>query len=151
MKSDGCDHETIHQKLKQCINLLDSGHELVNIVTRGVYSEKANVDNAMSVGTQQMKDFESGWPESFHQTISTQVVTMSPTRKQAKNVPTGHLDTGLIFATAMTLTQSRDIDVKNLLEYELAPIPTAMFEEKDGLPVLKIAKSKVHNEETATS
>ena len=89
-----------------------------------------------------MKDFESGWPESFHQTISTQVVTMSATRKQAENVPTGHLDTGLIFARAMTLTQSCDIDVKNLFEYELAPIPTVMFEEKDGLPVLKIAKSK---------
>jgi len=116
VKSDGRDRETIHQKLKQCINPLDSGHELVNIVTGGVYSEKANVDNAVSIGTQQMKDFESVWPESFHQTISTQVVTMSATRKQAKNVPTGHLDTGLIFAREMTLTQSCDIDVKNLLE-----------------------------------
>ena len=97
VKSDGRDRETIHQKLKQCINPLDSGHELVNIIlTGGVYSEKANVDNAVSIGTQQMKDFESGWPESFHQTISTQVVTMSATRKQAKNVPTGHLDTGPI-------------------------------------------------------
>ena len=63
-------------------------------------------------------------------------------KKASKNVSTGHLDTGLIFARAMTLTQSRDIDVKNLLEYELAPIPTAIFEEKDELPVLKIAKSK---------
>ena len=114
----------------------------MNIVTRGIYSEKANVDNAVAIRIQQMKDFESGWPESFHQTISTQVLTMSATRKRAKNVPTGHLDTGLIFARAMTLTQSRDIDVKNLFEHELAPIPTAMFEEKDGLPVLKIAKSK---------
>ena len=96
----------------------------------------------MAIGIQQMKDFESSWPESFHQTISTQVVMMSTTRKQAKNVPTGHLDTGLIFARAMTLTQSRDIDVKNLFEYELTPIPTAMFEEKDWLPLLKIVKSK---------
>ena len=138
VKPDGRDQETICQKLKQRINPLDGGDELVNIVTGGIYSEKAN---ALAIGIQQMKDFESGWPESSHQTISTQVVMMLATRKQAKNVLTGHLDTGLIFARAMTLTQSHDIDVKNLFEYELAPIPTAMFEEKDGLPVLKIAKS----------
>jgi len=36
-----------------------------------------------------------------------------------------YIMTGLILARAMTLTQSRDIDAKNLLEYELAPFPTA--------------------------
>jgi len=59
VKSDGRDRETIHQKLKQCINPLDSGHELVNIVTRGVYSKKANVDNAVSIGTQQTQNLSS--------------------------------------------------------------------------------------------
>ena len=88
----------------------------MNIVTGGIYSEKTNVENAAIIGRHQMKDFESGWPESFHQTISFQVVTMSATRKQAKNAPPGHLDTGLIFARAMTLTQTREIHVKSLFK-----------------------------------
>ena len=103
MKSDGRDRETICQKLKQCINPLDGGDELVNIVTRGIYSEKANVNNAMAIGIQQIKDFESGWPESFHQTISTQVVTMSATRKQAK---CSHMT----FGHWSDLCQSNDFD-----------------------------------------
>ena len=47
VKSDGRNYETIRQKLQQCINPLGGGDELVNIVTRGIYSEKANVNNAV--------------------------------------------------------------------------------------------------------
>ena len=61
--------------------------------------------------------------------------------KECKNTSTTvtaeQFDSGLVFARALALMNSRDI---HILSYELASVPTSMFNEK--MRKLRIAKSK---------
>ena len=63
-------------------------------------------------------------------------------REQEKSttVTAEQLDSGLIFARALALMNYRDIRVEHILRYELAPVPTSMFDEK--MWKLRIVKSK---------
>ena len=48
-------------------------------------------------------------------------------------------DINLIYSRLLGLQQTRDIDLKNVLKHELAPVPTSMFKESGEM---RIATSK---------
>ena len=138
ISADGKKREKIREKLSISIDPLDAEQHpvglLVNIVTGEVMqNESINVDNALEIGEQQRQMFEYEWPESFHQTISKNVVTMTRDRR-AVNVNGVHIiDTGIFYARAMGLHASgrTDFDIAAMLATELAPIATSMFDD-DG-------------------
>ena len=80
MKSDAKDRIAIRNKLELWIDPLHNDQhsgELINIVTGKIVAHPSvNVDNAATLGLQQMKTFEEHWPTSFHQTIHNSVNTM---------------------------------------------------------------------------
>ncbi len=53
---------------------------------------------------------------------------MAVTKKHIKVADKEVYDTGIIYARAMSLQNSRDFDTQNLMAYELSPYPTSMFE-----------------------
>ena len=55
-------------------------------------------------------------------------------------VRNGSNGTGLIFARVTALTSTRAINLNDVLKYELAAVPTSIFDEKSG--ELRISKSK---------
>jgi hypothetical protein len=74
MKTDQKDREILRSKLQLAIDPLDPQQHsegLVNVISGSVLTDpKINVDDATHIGAEQLKEFETGWPESFHRTLS---------------------------------------------------------------------------------
>ena len=66
--SDASDRQSLRNALNNCIDpLKPSSHpaELVNVVTGHVAPDKVNVERALEIGTEQMRDFENlFWKET---------------------------------------------------------------------------------------
>ena len=142
MKQDAVDRQKIGAKLQFAVDPLDISEQqesIVNIVTGQVTSTSVTVDQSVEVGYQQWQDFELSWPEGFHGTIPKKIVTMSITKKQMNIEHTPIYDTDLIYSRVLGLQQSRDISLKDVLAYELSPVPTAVFEDNGDL---RLTKSK---------
>ena len=111
----------------------------MNIVTGKIGPDKVNVDNAVHIGQTQMVSYESGWPETFNGTLSTKVVTMAVGKKSIKCGAGSTFDTQLIYSSVMGLMVSRNIDLHDVFNHELTPIPRSMFENSGEM---RITKSK---------
>lgn len=147
--SDGKDREGIRHKLEMCINPLDPASHpegIVNIVNGIVGPSTVNVHDSVAIGSEQMSEFESTWPEHFHHTISKRVTTMAVTKNSMSVGETKVFDTNLIYSRVIGLqASSRAIDIKQLLSHELAPIPTSMFTDAGEMRCSK-AKSVLKNQ-----
>ena len=137
------DRDGIRQKIDTCINPLDSAAHpsgIVNVVSGQIGSTEVNVHNAVTIGTEQMKVFESRLPQGLYETITKRVVTIDHARKHVKVGAVKVFDTNLIYSRVIGL-QARewDIDIKDVLGHELAPVPTSMFYDTGDM---RIAKSK---------
>ena len=91
-----------------------------------------------------MNKFQSTLPHGFAKKVSKTVVTQSEGKKHVNVGETKVFDTSLIFSWAIGLQAStRDsVDIKILLLYELAPVPTYMLSESGDLQICK-AKSQL--------
>jgi len=70
---DKRDRDGIRQKLDTCINHFDSAahpSSIVNVVSVQIGSTEVNVHNAVTIGTKQMKVFESRLPQGLYETIT---------------------------------------------------------------------------------
>ena len=143
IRTDTTDREKIRNKLVTCIDPLHPASHpqdnLINIVTGRISPGLVNVDNSVQLGEQLMKSYEQGWPQSFHKTLKKPTVTMSVSRKQVHVGDVGTFDTSLIYSRVMCLQKVRDIDMKDVLGYELAAVPPSMFDEAGEM---RITKSK---------
>ena len=61
---------------------------------------------------------------------------MKECKKKTRTDTAEQFNSGLIFAMALGLINSRDVKVEQILSYELAPVPISMFEEKLEICVL---------------
>ena len=142
IRSDAEDRDKIRRKLQSCIDPLDPNEHadrVVNIVTGRIGPEKVNASRAVDIGRAQMHSYEESWPAGFNAPLSKQVITMAVTRKVMRVGSTEVCDLNLIYSRVMGLQQSRNIKLCDVLEYELAPVPTSMFDEKGEM---RIAKTK---------
>ena len=98
--------------------------------------DEVNVHDAVDMDKAQMEEYEVSWPEGFHQPLKKRVCTMKDCKKKTRTDTAEQFDSGLIFARALGLMNSRDVKVEQILTYELAPVPTSMFEEKLKICVL---------------
>ena len=98
-----------------------------------------NVDSSVSIGLKQMEQYEAQWPSSVNKPLTKQVVTMVASRKHIKVGQVPVYDTKLIYSRVLGLQKVRDINLKDILKFELAPVPPSMFEDNGDL---KITKSK---------
>ena len=143
IKSDNLDREKIRLKLQTSIDpFATTNHpsNVVNIVTGQIAPENVNVDQSVLIGEQLRKEYESSWPEGFYQVIPRRVITMSVTKRQIKVDKMSVYDTELIYSRVIGLQSSRDISMKDVLEYELSPVPTSLFEDSGEMRTPK-AKS----------
>ena len=113
------------------MNTAGQASALVNIVSGSICSDDINVHDAVDLGKAQMEEYEASWPEDFHQPLKKRVHTMKGCKKKTRTDTAEQFDSGLIFARALGLMNSRDVKVEQILSYELALVPTSMFEEKN--------------------
>lgn len=141
LKSDGTDRESIRNKLALCIDPLNPASHpsnIVNIVSGQVADNTVNVQDAVSIGTASMKEFEKSWPEGFHNTISKKVKTISDSQKHVNVGKEKVYDCTVIYSRVIGIQAStRNIDIKKVLSHELAPVPTSMFHESGAMRICK--------------
>ena len=154
MKSDLEDRMKIRKKLSGCINpLTETGDEfsdgIVNIATGKVTaSSQTNVHNLKQIGDLQLKVFRASLPCGFHQPISSGVTTAAKKVKKLKSSDGNRetKDIGAIFNRLLLMSSVSDtpIDMKEVLKYELTPMPLSMF-KTNGSPRICKAKSDFMN------
>ena len=85
---------------------------------------------AITLGHIQLIEIESKLPLGFRQPIEKKVKIMVPAQKGFSVGPKVVYNTELIFSRVMGLQASlRNINFMDVLPYELAPIPTALFDD----------------------
>ena len=92
-----------------------------------------------------MLEFNDSLPEGFRSRLSNKVNTMVKSKKAKKTGETNEIyNTELIFSRVMYLLNARQIDLESIFHYELAPVPTSMFQD-NGEPRFIKAKSVLKN------
>ena len=85
-----------------------------------------------------MKTFELSWPTGFNAPISKEVKTMQLMKKHVGVGAIKVYDTNVIYSRIIGLQASgREVDIDDVLKYELAPIPMAMFDSSGDMRVAK--------------
>ncbi len=146
--SDKKDRDGLVKKMETCINPLDPDshpEQIVNVATGILSTPQVNVSNAIAIGEKQQKEFEESLPAGFWDTIKKEVKTMAVTKT---GIPIGFstlYDTELIFARVIGMQASgREVDFRDVLSYELSPIPTSLFDDLGEMRICK-AKSDLKN------
>ena len=99
-----------------------------------------NVEDAVQIGEAQLQQFESACPTGLYQTIKRKVITKKEGTKKRGADPMEQCNSGLIFARVTALRSIRAINLNDVLKYELAAVPTSIFDGNSG--ELRISKSK---------
>ena len=154
--SDKKDREQIRKKLQVCIDPFNPeehpADKIVNIVSGVISSPAETVDNAIAIAQQQMRDYESSWPEGFHTTLSKKVVTMAATKQKISLGSDAVFDTNLIYGRVMGLMNTRVMNLEDIFHHELAPVPTSMFDDNGDMRVVTtkaVLKNKLQCVQTA--
>ena len=133
IKSDYEDQSKIKTALDTCIHPLEvkshPSNVLVNIYT-GKESEKStSVYKAAELGEKQMQQFQE-LSDGFRNTLTTKVVLMTSAKdKKKKKDKENSYNIDLIFSRVLLLLGTNQIDFEDLFDFELAAVPTSLFEE----------------------
>ena len=136
--SDSVDRHNLREKLDSCIDPLKPEEHtagILNIVSGRIGPDSVKVDNAVSIGRTQLHVYESSWSEAFNGALSKNVTTMAVSRKSVKFGTSTVYDTQLIYSRVMGLVSTRPIDLQDLFNYELAPLPTSMFDDNGNMRI----------------
>ena len=102
--------------------------------------KNVNVEDAVQIGEAQLQELKSACPTRFYQTIKRKVITMKEGKKKRGVETMEQCDLGLIFARVTALMSTRAIKLNVMWKYELAAVPTSIFDEKRG--EIRISRSK---------
>ena len=115
---------------------VSQGQNLINSVTEKISNKNVNIEDAVQIGEAQLQEFEWACPTGFYQTIKRKVIG-----KKKRGVGTmEQCDLGLIFARVIALMSTRAFKLNVMLKYELAAVPTSIFDEKSS--AIRISTSK---------
>ena len=148
IESDKKDRDGLRKKLDTCINPLNPEihpDPIVNVVTGILATSQVNVHEAIAIGEKQQEEFKEALPAGFWEEIKKKVKTMAVMKKGIPMGPKILYDTELIFTRVIGLQASgREADFKDVLSYELSPIPTSLFDDSGEMRICK-AKSDLKN------
>ena len=104
-----------------------------------------------------MTTFENSLPEVFFKKMSKEVITVGKTYEKSAKKNFTILDTDIILTRVLYLL-NRDVELKNIFHYELAPMPTSLFKtnfeanypqnKSTLLNILKVDQSPITQKKT---
>ena len=128
----------IKTALDKCIHPLEvkshASNVLVYIYTGKESDKSTSVYKAVELGEEQMQQFQKQFPDGFRNTLTTKVVYMTSAKdkKKKKKDKENSYNTDLIFSRVLFLLGINHIDFEDLFDFELAAVPTSLF-EKSGV------------------
>ena len=136
---DDVDRSLLRKKLESSIDVFDHVQHpkdgLVHITSgKVIVDPKVNVDDSLNESKRLMHVFESKLPEGFYEPIPRTIKTMDDSRKGVKLGDKKVVDPEVIYTRALAIRViDPEFQFEGMLEYEMAPHPTSMFDQ-DGLP-----------------
>ena len=140
ISGDKADRGSIKKKLQECVDPDPEGHppEVVNIAIGQIAKDNVIVDKAVELGFKQTKEFQNGLPKNFNDKLSRVVLTQVESRKHIKVGDNKVFNKEFIYTRVIGIqASSKIIDIKQLLSYELLPVPTAFFSESGKWRLLR--------------
>ena len=106
---DGHDRQSLLAALESRIDSMDpvthAAGCLINISIGQIAQPNFNVDRALEIGREQLKQFEASWPDGFYNTLSKQVVTFAERKKRLSVGESAIVDQEAIYARVTTVSQ----------------------------------------------
>lgn len=127
---DKKDRKNIKHEFEKMSNPLKLPSDiLVNIYNGAVADDKINVQNALRIGEQMAIDFRNKLPDGFNTPIKKEVTTMSKMKTSTKIGDKQLFNSEKIYARLLAISQHRNVDLRDLLKHDLAPLPLALFDD----------------------
>ena len=102
------------------------------ILLHRISPDEVNVDRALEICDTTMKTFELSWPTGSNAPISKEVKTMQLMKKHVGVGAIKVYDNNVIYSRSIgSQASGRDVDIDDVLKYELVPIPMAMFDSSE--------------------
>ena len=93
--------------------------------------DTVNVQNALAIGGEQSRQFSASLSSEFHKTIKKKVKTMVLLRKAVTVKGEAIYDVVTLFSRLLVVgQQQRSIDIADVFQFELSPIPPALIIEE---------------------
>ena len=130
-KLDNQDRSKIKAEMQKHTNPLHKEtDDLVNICNGCVADSRVNIHNAKDIGEVMAIKFKQSISDKFYSTLHKEVVTMESMKKCIRlNDGNAVYDREKLFGRLLVLSQTRDISLQDIFMYELAPVPSALFED----------------------
>ena len=80
-----------------------------------------------------MEAYENKLPQGFYNKISSYVVTINTPMKGINLGAVTTVDIEVVFNRTLGIIRSEEFDLHELFSRELAPIPTSLFLDDDGM------------------
>ena len=100
-----------------------------NICNGQVAPDTVNVQNALSIGSEQSRQLSASLSSEFHKTIKKKVKTMELLMKAVTVKWKAIYDIETLFSRLLVMRQQRSIDTADVFQFELSPVPPALIDE----------------------
>lgn len=127
---DAEDRNKLRGELRKYTHPLKSNaNRVVNIVTGRVASEKVNVNEAVEIGRRMASEFTESLPAGFHSPVHSQVRTMQVMKKGIQIRDKTFYNMEKLYGRLLVISQTRNISLEEVFKFELAPLPSSLFDE----------------------
>ena len=129
-KMDETDRNKIAEELEKHSHPLNvKSTDLYNIMNGQVAPTKVNVQDTLHIGSTQREKFTALLPGAFHSKIEMKVKTMQEMKKVVIVNGKPIFDIETLFARLLVVGQQRGVEVTDIFQYELSPVPPPLIDE----------------------
>ena len=127
---DEADRKKIAVELEKYSHPLnDQQPGVYNICNGQVAPDTVNVQNALAIGSEQSRQFSTSLSSEFHKTIKKKVKTMELLKKAVTVKGKAIYDIETLFSRQLVVGQQRSIDIADVFQFELSPVPPDLIDE----------------------
>ena len=87
------------------------------------------VQNALAIGSEQSRQFSASLSSEFHKTIKKKVKTMELLKKAVTVKRKAIYDVVMLFSRLLVVGQQRCLDIADVFQFEMSPVPSALIDE----------------------
>ena len=129
-KLDEKDRRKIGAELEKYIHPLNEQHPGVyNICNGQVAPDTVNFQDALAIGSEQSKQYSTLLSSDFNTNIKKKVKSMEAIKKAVNVKGKAIYDVETLFSRLLVVGHQRNMDVADVLQFELSPVPPALIDE----------------------
>ena len=126
---DEADRKKFAVDLEKYSHLNNQQPGVYKICNGQVAPDTTNVQNALAIGSEQSRQFSASLSSEFHKTIKKKFKTMELLKKAVTVNGKAIYDIETLFSRLLVVGQQRSIDIANVFQFKLSPVPPALIDE----------------------